>query len=82
MDFIVLVLQRVATVAPRPVVCMNRRGTVADCIMIIFVTVVIGRCWSDSVRRRSWLGLAGVLLVVAAGLAAYGVNSAFGKGSR
>lgn len=50
--------------------------------MIIFVTVVIGRCWNDSVRRRSWLGLAGVLLVVAAGLAAYGINSAFGKRSR
>lgn len=47
-------------------------------MMIAFVMIVIGRCRTGSVRRRSWLGLAGVMLVVAATMAAFGVNSAFG----
>ncbi|CAN0030848.1 unnamed protein product, partial [Sphacelaria rigidula] len=47
-------------------------------IMIIFVTIIIGKCRGGSVRRRTWLGLGGVGLVVAAGLAGYGVNSGFG----
>lgn len=47
--------------------------------MIAFVMVALGRCCSGPVLRRSWLGLGGVMLVVAAGLAAYGVNSGFGE---
>ncbi|CAM9472679.1 unnamed protein product, partial [Ascophyllum nodosum] len=48
-------------------------------IMLTFVMVAIGRCRSeDNVRRRSWLGNAGLYVVVAAGLAAYGLNSGFG----
>ena len=50
----------------------------ADIIMIVFVMVAIGRCCAGLVRRRTWLGLAGVILVVAAIMAAYGLNSAFG----
>lgn len=50
-----------------------------DITMIVFVTIVIGRCCDGSVRRRSWLALAGIGLVVAAGVAAYGANSAVGK---
>ncbi|CAN0269125.1 unnamed protein product, partial [Ascophyllum nodosum] len=50
----------------------------ADVIMLVVVMVSLGRCCSGSVRRRSWLGLAGVGIVVAAGLAAYGINSGFG----
>lgn len=50
-----------------------------DITMIIFVTIIIGRCREGSVRRRSWLALAGIGLVVASGVAAYGANSAFGK---
>lgn len=47
-------------------------------LMVIFVMIVIGRCRAGSVRRRSWLGLGGIGFVMAAGLAAYGVNSGFG----
>ncbi|CAM9415157.1 unnamed protein product, partial [Ectocarpus sp. 8 AP-2014] len=46
-------------------------------LMVAFVSVVIGRCCSGPVKRRSWLGIGGVMLVVAAGLAAYGLNSGF-----
>ncbi|CAM9260832.1 unnamed protein product [Ectocarpus sp. 13 AM-2016] len=46
-------------------------------LMIAFVSVAIGRCCSGPVKRRSWLGVGGVMLVVAAGLAAYGLNSGF-----
>lgn len=48
-------------------------------IMTVFVIVVMGRCCSGPVLRRTWLGLGGVGSVVAAGLAAYGLNSAFGE---
>ena len=54
----------------------------ADVLMLVVVMVSLGRCCSGSVRRRSWLGLAGVGIVVAAGLAAYGINSGFGKKAR
>lgn len=47
--------------------------------MIVFAMIAIGRCWAGSVRRRSWIGLGGVGLVLAAGLAAYGFNSALGE---
>ena len=47
--------------------------------MVVFVTVALGRCCAGLVERRTWIGGAGVLFVVAAGLAAYGLNSAFGK---
>lgn len=47
--------------------------------MILVAMIAIGRCCSGPVRRRSWLGLAGVVLVVLAGLAAYGINSGFGE---
>ena len=50
--------------------------------MLVVVMVSLGRCCSGSVRRRSWLGLAGVGIVVAAGLAAYGINSGFGEKAR
>ncbi|CAM9899558.1 unnamed protein product, partial [Ectocarpus sp. 12 AP-2014] len=46
-------------------------------LMVAFVSVVIGRCCGGPVKRRSWLGIGGVMLVVAAGLAAYGLNSGF-----
>ncbi|CAM9391119.1 unnamed protein product [Ectocarpus sp. 12 AP-2014] len=46
-------------------------------LMVAFVSVAIGRCCSGPVKRRSWLGVGGVMLVVAAGLAAYGLNSGF-----
>ncbi|CBJ26537.1 conserved unknown protein [Ectocarpus siliculosus] len=46
-------------------------------LMVAFVSVAIGRCCSGPVKRRSWLGVGGVMLVVAAGLAAYGINSGF-----
>ncbi|CAM9459401.1 unnamed protein product [Scytosiphon promiscuus] len=39
--------------------------------------IALGYISCVAVRRRSWLGLGGVMLVVAAGLAAYGLNSAF-----
>ena len=47
--------------------------------MIAFVVIVLGRCCSGLVKRRSWLGLGGVMLVVAAGLAAYGFSSGLGE---
>lgn len=47
--------------------------------MLLFVTVALGRCCSGRVERRGWIGVAGVVTVVAAGLAAYGLNSAFGE---
>lgn len=47
--------------------------------MITFVQIAIGRCCAGPVRRRTWLGLGGVMLVISAGIAAYGINSAFGK---
>ncbi|CBN79517.1 conserved unknown protein [Ectocarpus siliculosus] len=47
-------------------------------IMVLFVTVSLGRCCAGPVERRSWLGVGGIMLVVAAGLAAYGLNSGFG----
>lgn len=50
-----------------------------DVVMIVFVQIAIGRLYAGSVRRRTWLGLGGVMLVVGAGLAAYGINSAFGE---
>lgn len=50
--------------------------------MIVVVSLAIGRCRSDSVHRRPILGTAGVYIVVAAALAAYGLNSGFGEGTR
>ncbi|CAM9503125.1 unnamed protein product, partial [Ectocarpus sp. 13 AM-2016] len=47
-------------------------------IMVLFVTVALGRCCAGPVERRSLLGVGGIVLVVAAGLAAYGLNSGFG----
>ena len=47
--------------------------------MSLFATLMIGRCRRDSVERRSWLGLAGIGIVAASGLAAYAVCSAFGE---
>ncbi|CAM9506157.1 unnamed protein product [Ectocarpus sp. 12 AP-2014] len=46
-------------------------------LMVVFVSVAIGRCCTGSVKQRSWLGIGGVMLVIAAGLAAYGLNSGF-----
>lgn len=53
----------------------------SDIIMIVFVSLAVGRCRWDSVHRRPVLGSAGVYVVVAAGLAAYGLNSGFGEGT-
>ncbi|CAN0203161.1 unnamed protein product [Ascophyllum nodosum] len=47
-------------------------------IMVLFVQSVLGRCFAGHVQRRTCLGLGGVACVLAAGLAAYGVNSGFG----
>ncbi|CAN0336849.1 unnamed protein product, partial [Ascophyllum nodosum] len=47
-------------------------------IMVLFVQSVLGRCFAGPVRRRTWLGLGGIFCVLAAGLAAYGLNSGFG----
>ncbi|CAM9459542.1 unnamed protein product, partial [Scytosiphon promiscuus] len=47
-------------------------------IMVAFVMVALGRCCTGPVKRRSWLGAGGVVIVAGAGLAAYGLNSAFG----
>lgn len=41
--------------------------------------MAMGKCRDGPVHRRTWLGLGGVGLVAAAGVAAYGINSAFGK---
>ncbi|CAM9472819.1 unnamed protein product [Ascophyllum nodosum] len=50
-----------------------------DLIMLVVVMIAIGRFHAkDNVRRRSWLGNAGLYVVMAAGLAAYGLNSGFG----
>eukprot|EP00752_Nemacystus_decipiens_P008590 g7670.t1 len=46
-------------------------------IMVNFVTIALGRCRSGPVERRMWIGGAAVISVVAAALAAYGLNSAF-----
>ncbi len=50
--------------------------------MIIVVAVALGRCCSGPVNQRTWLGPGGVLIVIAAALAAYGLNSAFGEHAR
>lgn len=47
--------------------------------MVLFVMLGLGRCRSGAVERRSWLGFGGVCIVVASGLAAYGINSGFGE---
>lgn len=47
--------------------------------MITFVMIMIGRCCSGAVLRRSWLGLGGITLVAAAGLAAYGIMGALSE---
>ncbi|CAM9170392.1 unnamed protein product, partial [Ectocarpus sp. 8 AP-2014] len=46
-------------------------------LMVAFVSVAIGRCCTGPVKQRSWLGVSGIMLVVASGLAAYGLNSGF-----
>ncbi|CAM9835466.1 unnamed protein product [Ectocarpus sp. 12 AP-2014] len=51
---------------------------VADVLMIAFVSVTIGRCCRGHVEQRSWLAIGGIMFVIAAGVAAYGVNSGFG----
>ncbi|CAN0119730.1 unnamed protein product, partial [Pylaiella littoralis] len=47
-------------------------------IMVVFITINLGKCGAGAVRRRSWLGMSGVLIIVFAGVAAYGLNSGFG----
>ncbi|CAM9359742.1 unnamed protein product, partial [Ectocarpus fasciculatus] len=47
-------------------------------LMIAFVSVALGRCCTGPVKQRSWLAVGGVMFVVAAGLAGYGLNSGFG----
>lgn len=47
--------------------------------MIVFVASSLGRCCADSVRRRTCLAFGGVLLVIAAGVAAFGITSGFGQ---
>eukprot|EP00752_Nemacystus_decipiens_P014689 g13085.t1 len=47
-------------------------------VMILCVMLCVGRCERGAVERRSWLGLGGVGIVVASGVAAYGVCSGFG----
>ena len=54
----------------------------SDVIMVLFVQSVLGRCFAGHVQRRTCLGLGGVACVLAAGLAAYGVNSGFGEPRR
>ena len=54
----------------------------SDAVMVIFVQSVLGRCFAGHVQRRTCLGLGGVACVLAAGLAAYGVNSGFGEPRR
>ncbi|CAM9198844.1 unnamed protein product, partial [Ectocarpus sp. 12 AP-2014] len=46
-------------------------------LMMVFVTVAIGRCFTGPVKQRSWLGIGGLMIVIAAGFAAYGLNSGF-----
>lgn len=55
---------------------------VADVLMIAFVSVTIGRCCRGHVKQRSWLAIGGIMFVIAAGVAAYGVNSGFGELAR
>lgn len=50
-----------------------------DVVMIVCVMLCVGRCKLGAVERRSWLGLGGVGIVVASGVAAYGVCSGFGE---
>ncbi|CBJ26527.1 conserved unknown protein [Ectocarpus siliculosus] len=52
--------------------------SVSDVLMIAFVSVTIGRCCRGHVKQRSWLAIGGIVFVIAAGVAAYGVNSGFG----
>lgn len=47
--------------------------------MIVFITVILGKCGAGPVRRRSWLGVAGVMIIAFSGVAAYGLNSGFGE---
>lgn len=56
-----------------------RRLLHSDMIMVVFVMVALGRCRAGPVKRRTWLGVGGIMLVVSAGMAAYGFNSAVGK---
>lgn len=51
----------------------------SDIVMVAFITINVGKCGAGSVRRRSWLGMAGVAIIVCAGVAAYGLNSGFSK---
>jgi len=53
-----------------------------DVVMVVTVMLCVGRCKLGAVERRSWLGLGGVGIVMAAGLAAYGVCSGFGETDR
>ena len=50
-----------------------------DIIMVAFVQCVLGRCFAGPVRRRMSLGVGGVMCVLAAGMAAYGINAGFGE---
>lgn len=54
-------------------------GYTPDCVMITFVIIVIARGQPGCFCSRGWLGFAGIILVSAAGLAAYGFNSALGE---
>ena len=57
------------------------RSLSPDLIMLVVVMIAIGRFHSkENIHRRSWLGNAGLYVVMAAGLAAYGLNSGFGEG--
>lgn len=58
---------------------LTRPFSVTDVVMVVFVTVTLARCCSGPVQRRSLLGVGGIIFVIAAGLAAYGINSAFRK---
>lgn len=51
----------------------------SDLVMVVTVMVCVGRCLMGAVERRSWLGLGGVGIIIAAGLAAYGLCSGFGE---
>lgn len=48
-------------------------------VMVLCVMLCVGRCKRGAVGRRSWLGLGGVGIVVASGVAAYGLCSGFGE---
>ncbi|CAM9372874.1 unnamed protein product, partial [Hapterophycus canaliculatus] len=47
-------------------------------IMLVFITVILGKCGAGPVRRRTWLGVAGVMIIIFSGVGAYGLNSACG----